>query len=257
LSSRPRETEAPTFIGDVSRETGTAPARRLIGVAAAHGVTLSPSDGGFLVALLDRMSLEAQNLTAIDGIAQGVDRHLADSIVGLVLDEIRGAATICDIGSGGGFPGLVLGRMCRNARVTLVESERAKAKWLVRAAADSPNVRVVHDRSEHLARRERESFDVVTARAVGALAVVLELAAPLTRVGGAAVLWRTVAEASQGHDDSNHLEAAQTLGFRHRATTEVMPFHGATRCLDVWEKIDLCPDKFPRRPGMATKRPLG
>jgi 16S rRNA (guanine527-N7)-methyltransferase len=214
---------------------------------------MSPDDSGYLVSLLDRVALEGHNLTSIDGITQGVDRHLADSVVGLVVDELRAAESICDIGSGGGFPGLVLGRMCRNARVTLVESERAKAKWLVRAAVDSPNVRVVHDRSEHLARRERESFDVVTARAVGSLPVVLELAAPLTRVGGAAVLWRTRGEASS---DAGAVHAAQTLGFRHRACIEVTPFPGAARCMDVWQKQHLCPDKYPRRPGMAAKRPL-
>lgn len=222
-------------------------------MAAAHGVVLSPEDSGYLVAVLDRMSLEGHNLTAIEGVDHGVDRHLADSVVALALEELRRADSICDIGSGGGFPGLVLGRLCPRAKVTLVESERAKADWLVRASADSPNVRVVHDRSEHLAGRERESFDVVTVRAVGSLPVVLELASPLTRVGGSAVLWRTLNEASS---DVQAEKAAQTLGFRHMRRVAVTPFAGAVRCLDVWEKQHLCPGKYPRRAGMAAKRPL-
>ena len=93
----------------------------------------------------------------------------------------------------------------------------------------------------------------MTARAVGSVPVVLELAAPLTRVGGAAVLWRTLGEASSDAEGGN---AAQILGFLHRARIAVTPFSGAERCLDVWQKEHLCPDKYPRRPGMAAKRPL-
>ncbi|MGB1526952.1 MAG: 16S rRNA (guanine(527)-N(7))-methyltransferase RsmG, partial [Miltoncostaeaceae bacterium] len=92
--------------------------------------------------------------------------------------------------SGGGFPGLALAAVLPDVPVTLVESERRKAAWLVRASAGFPNVRVVADRSETLARAERDAHHVVTARALGPLPVVLELAAPLLAWRGRLVAWR-------------------------------------------------------------------
>lgn len=211
-----------------------------------------PQAGG-LVALLDRVALEPQNLTSINGIVEGIDRHLSDSVVAISIPEIRDARHLCDLGSGGGFPGLVLAHMAPSQSVTLVESERGKADWLSRASASSPNVRVVHDRSEHLAARERETFDVVTARAVGRLPVVLELAAPLIAVGGVLVAWRGRVDPDE--DLAAHA-SAEVLGLRHRRRVDVEPFAGAHRCLDIWEKMRLSPSKYPRRPGMAVKRPI-
>ena len=142
------------------------PATRLVDLCAAMGVPLTLDAAGRLVALLDRMSFEPQNLTAIDVHEDGIDRHLADSLSGLVLGVVREADSIVDLGSGGGFPGIPLAIACPECAVTLVESERRKAGWLARAAADLPNVRVVGERTETLARDERERWSVATARAL-------------------------------------------------------------------------------------------
>ncbi len=208
---------------------------------------------GGLIALLDRIALEPQNLTAIDGVDDGIDRHLADSLVALCLVEVRTARSLCDLGSGGGFPGVPLATLLPECAVTLVESERAKADWLARATAGSPNVRIVADRSEALAARERAAWSVVTARAVGALPVVLELAAPLLAMDGVLVAWRgrTTPEERVAGD-----AAAKVLGLVHEQTVPVQPFPGATRVLDVWRKVGPTPDRYPRRPGRAAKRPL-
>ena len=80
------------------------------------------------MALLDRIALEPQNLTAIEVLDEGIDRHLADSLAGLALPELAGASACVDIGSGGGFPGLALAIARPEMAVTLVESERRQGR---------------------------------------------------------------------------------------------------------------------------------
>lgn len=210
-------------------------------------------DAAWLVALLDRMALERQNLTAIDDVDAGVGRHLADSLAGAVVPEIRDAERVVDLGSGGGLPGIPLARVLPEVQVTLVESERRKADWLTRATVELPNVRVVADRTETLARTERERWDAATARAVAATPSLLELAAPLVAAGGALVAWRGPSDADP--TDVDHAAAAQ-LGFAFDRVIRAEPFAGAERALVVWHKVAATADRFPRRPGRATKRPL-
>lgn len=217
------------------------------------GVALSPQQAGALVALLDAMALEPQNLTAIDDLSTGVERHLADSLAGLVAPAVRGAATLVDIGSGGGFPGLPLAIVRPELAVTLLESEGRKADWLARASAPFPNVRVVSARSEEFAVTERERFSCATARALGPLPVVLELAAPLVAVGGSVVVWRAGRDAA---DEDAAADAARQLGLEPDGVVRVTPFPGAQRHLHSFRKVDATPGRFPRRPGRAAKRPL-
>jgi 16S rRNA (guanine527-N7)-methyltransferase len=228
---------------------------RLLGRAAAMGVPLAPDAAARLVALLDRIALEPQNLTAIEGVEEGVDRHLADSIAGLRLPEVASAAACVDIGSGAGFPGLALAIARPGMAVTLVESERRKADWLRRASAEIPNVRVVADRSEHLAQSARETFPLATMRALGPLPVALELAAPLVAVGGCVVAWRGDEEDPAAEADAAW--AARELGLVPRAPVPSGAFPGARRRLHVFDKAAPAPRRYPRRAGRAAKRPLG
>lgn len=219
------------------------------------GVELDPVAADALVALLERMADEPQNLTAIVGLEAGVDRHLADSLAGLTLPEVVGAPSCVDVGSGAGFPGLALAIARPDMIVTLVESEGRKADWLRRASAAIPNVRVVADRSEHLAADARESYSLATMRALGPLPVGLELTAPLVIEGGAVVAWR-------GDDvdpalDEAAARAAAELGLRSQDPVPVSPFPGARRRLQVFHKVAPTPARYPRRPGRAAKRPLG
>lgn len=241
-------------VPSVSRET-EGPAQRLAARARSLGIELGTDAAARMVALLDRMALEPQNLTAISGIDEGIDRHLADSLVGLALPEVATARAAVDIGSGAGFPGLALAIARPDLHVTLVESERRKAEWLRRASADLPNVRVVPDRSEHLAARERESVPLAVMRALGPLPVALELAAPLVEVGGAVVAWR-------GDDGDPALEAAARraaaeLALEPRDPVAVTPFPGARRRLHAFLKTGPTPARYPRRAGRAATRPLG
>ena len=217
------------------------------------GIDVSPSQAAAMVEIIRRMAAEPQNLSSRDAMANAVDVHLADSLSGLALPEIRDATGIADLGSGGGFPGLVLAIMLPQIPVTLVESEGRKADWLSRVAADFPNVRVVADRSESLARDERGTQPVVTARALGPLPVVMELAAPLLTDGGSLVVWRGRRDTVS---DPAAIAAGAVLGLIHTGDVDAHSITAASRYFSVWRKMGITPERFPRRPGMAAKRPL-
>ena len=238
----------------VSRET-EGPAPRLVARAREMGVEVSPEAAAALLALLDRIALEPQNLTAIEGLDEGVDRHLLDSLAGLALPEIAAATEAVDLGSGAGFPGIALAIARPGLSVTLVESEGSKAEWLSRASAGIPNLRVVADRSEHLASAERERFQLATMRALGPLPVCLELASPLVAVGGSVVVWR--GDEADPAVERAAAEAAAELGLEARPPVAVSPFPGARRRLHAFHKVAPAPRRYPRRAGRAAKRPIG
>lgn len=230
-----------------------SPIQRLLDATARMRVPLEAAGAAHLVALLDRVALSPQNLIAVTATWDAVDRHLADSLAGLTVPEIRSASRLVDIGSGAGFPGLVLAISAPEIDVTLLEAERRKAQWLQRASADLTNVKAVHGRSEEVAKSAREEWDVATVRAVAELPAALELAAPLVAVGGSAVLWTGKRDRDS---EIRAATAARDLGFDEGEVHPVAPVPGAERHLLVFRKRDPAPKRFPRRPGRATKRPL-
>jgi 16S rRNA (guanine527-N7)-methyltransferase len=194
--------------------------------------------------------------TAVREPADAVDRHVADSLAALELDAVRSARRVADLGSGAGWPGLALAAALPHAGVDLVESAARRCRYLERAVAASglAHVRVVHARAEEWVEGLGAN-DLVTARALAALPVVCEYAAPLLGEGGTLVAWKGEvgeAEARAG------AAAARELGLEAAAVHRVTPFPAAERrTLHVFTKVAPTPPRFPRRPGMATKRPLG
>jgi 16S rRNA (guanine527-N7)-methyltransferase len=185
-----------------------------------------------------------------------LDDHLADSLVALGLPELLNAVRIADLGSGAGFPGLPLAIALPAASFTLVESNARKCAFIARAAAacGTANVQIANARAESwpegLAR-----FDVVTARALAPLNVVAEYAAPLLGVGGVLVVWRGRRDAEA---EAEAARAAAALGLEPREPQPVSPYRGAQhRHLHLMIKTGETPPGFPRRPGIAAKRPLG
>ena len=178
--------------------------------------------------------------------------HVLDSLQGLTVAALRAARRLVDVGSGAGFPGLVLAAAKRECAVTLLESNGEKAAFLLRlvGALGLENVAVVGERVE-LWREGLETAEVVTARAVGPQPVVVEYAAPLLEVGGHLVEWRTVRPQSERE---RGLKAASLLGLALVAELPYAP--GDRRRLEVFRKERPTPERFPRRPGVARKRPL-
>lgn len=182
--------------------------------------------------------------------------HLADSLVALDLSEVRGARAIADLGAGAGFPGLPLAIALPAARVSCVESNGRKCAFISRAAeaCGAANAMAVHARAEDWAAG-LGACDLVTARALAPLAVVAEYAAPLLAMGGWLVAWRGRRDDA---DEAAGAKAAAELGLEPGPVIAVEPYPGALhRHLHLMRKIAPTPDRFPRRPGMARKRPLG
>ncbi len=194
--------------------------------------------------------------TAIRAPAQAARTHIADSLAALAVEAVGVARRIADLGSGAGFPGAALAVALPDAEVTLLESQRRKCDFLERlcAAAQIANARVVCTRAEDW-REGLACCDVVAARALAPQPVVLEYAAPLLRVGGSLVDWR--GRRDPGAEDTAAW-AAQELGLRRAEIRHVTPFEGAADLhLHVFVKDRETPGRFPRRAGIARKRPLG
>jgi 16S rRNA (guanine527-N7)-methyltransferase len=182
--------------------------------------------------------------------------HLADSLVALELPAVRAARHIADMGSGAGFPGLPLAIALPDAQVSLVESNGRKCAFIDRAVAACgvDNAVVVYSRAEQWSEG-REACDLVVARALAPLAVVAEYAAPLLTVGGTLVVWRG---GRDPEEEARADRAAAILGLEPDLPVAVHPFPGARqRHLHPMTKIRETSSRFPRRPGMAVKRPLG
>lgn len=232
-------------------------ARRLeVGIAAlVERYELPPDAMGKLAVLVDRLANDPHAPTSVRDPVAILDQHLADSLVALELEAVRRTQHALDLGSGAGLPGLPLAAALPYASFVLLESTARKCAFLKRTAdaCEISNVQIVQDRAESYALG-RDHHDLVTVRAVASLEVNLEYAAPLLKLGGTAVLWAArrapEREAAAGR-------AAEELGLAPVEVRRVEPFPQARdRHLYVTSKVKETPARFPRRPGMAVKRPL-
>ena len=232
-------------------DPGTA--ARLDELVAEH--RLAPAAGPALAAVLGLQAVDPTASTTVREPAAAVERHVADSLTALAIGEVRAAGAVADIGSGAGWPGLALAAALPAARVSLVESAIRHCRYLERAAAHAglDNVEVVHARAEAWPAGIGR-HDLITARALAALPVLCEYAAPLLREGGSLVAWKAAVPAEELTDGA---AAATVLGLEPTGVHPVAPFAGARdHALHVFRKTAPTPSRFPRRPGMATKRPL-
>ena len=226
---------------------------RLEQLAGRHG--LAPEVVGALERLLELVHADPAAPTTVRDPAAAVDAHVADALVALELERVRAARRIADLGAGAGFPGLVLAAALPDATVALVEATGRKCAFLERAgeAMGLANVEIVNARAEAWPDGIG-SRDLVTARAVAPLAVLVEYAAPLLALDGALVAWKGRRDAGEERDGA---AAAVTIGLEVAEVRPVEPWTGAEHLhLHVYVKVASTPNRFPRRPGMASKRPL-
>jgi 16S rRNA (guanine527-N7)-methyltransferase len=188
---------------------------------------------------------------------EAVETHLADSLAGLEVESLRHASSIADVGAGAGFPGLALAAARPDARVDLIESAGRKADVIARliASASLRNAQPIRARVEEWAAGPgAAAYDAATVRAVGPLAVLVEYAAPLLRSGGVLVAWKGTRD---GAEERAGRAASALVGLELVETLPVHPYEASKdRNLYVYSKVSDTPRRFPRRPGMATKRPL-
>ena len=214
-----------------------------------------PSEASDRLAVLLDLLAAADAPTSVHDPSRAVDVHIADSLAGVEVAEIREAGLIADLGAGAGLPGLVLAAVLPRAHLILVESARRKCAFLERAAEAMglENVEIVHARAEEW-RDGLGRCDAVCARAVAALPVVCEYAAPLLRAGGVLVAWKGAVEDREAADAG---AAAAELGLAPDAVRSVVPYPSSERrTLHVLRKTSPTPSRFPRRAGIAAKRPL-
>ena len=188
--------------------------------------------------------------------------HVADSLTGLEVEGLRKARSIADVGAGAGFPGLPLAIALPGARVDLIEARTRKCEFIESAIAATAvgNARVVCGRSEEWAgegepRGGRDAYEAVTARAVGRLATIAELASPLLVDDGVLVAWKGRRDPAE---EAEMERASGRLGMGLEEVRWVGPYAGSrNRHLHILRKTGPTPPELPRRPGMAKKRALG
>jgi len=226
--------------------------RRLRALTQSYGLPAGAEAA--LATLLDRLWDEHAPTTVRDP-ADAVDVHVADALTALEVEPVRAARRLADLGAGAGIPGLVLAAALPGCRVALVESVGRKGDFIADTAdrMGLGNVEVVRARAEEWTAAA--GCDVVTARALAALPVLVEYAAPLLRRGGVLVAWKGDVEAAERADGE---AAAAATGLAAAGIHRVRPFpESANRTLHVYAKVMETPARFPRRAGMAAKRPLG
>ncbi len=219
---------------------------------------LEPEARQALERVLELLAREPASVSSVTDPARAWEVHVADSLAGLEVEALAGAKRIADIGSGAGFPGIVLAAALPASRIDLVESVERKCRFMRRAVAEAPiaNATVVCRRSEELAGVEgRAAYDAVTARAVGRLSTLAELASPLLGEGGVLVAWKGRRDPEE---EAELARAEESLAMRAEAVISVAPFAASRhRHLHVLRKTAATPEGLPRRAGMAKKRPAG
>ena len=199
------------------------------------------------------------DLTAVEEEEDLLDKHFVDSLTVLRTDLVKPGASLVDVGTGAGFPGMVLAMARPDLRVVLMDAQRKRLKFLeaVAAEAGTGNAEILHARAEDAARdrKHREQYDIAAARAVAPLNVLAEYLLPFVKIGGYALCWK--GPALQKELEAGR-RAAHLLGGRLE-----MPVSCAVAGRD-WEhtilpvrKTERTAAAYPRKAGTPKAKPLG
>lgn len=196
------------------------------------------------------------NLTAVTEPDRFIAEHLADSASVTALPEYRAAKTVCDVGTGAGFPGIVMAVISPEKEITLIDSLAKRLAVIEELAEEAGigNIRLVHARAEDSGHdlALRETFDFVTARAVARLSVLSELCLPLVKKGGTFVAFKG-ASCEEEVKEAKH--AANILGVREIDIQDA-GVAGTKHSFAVMKKTGKTPAKYPRKAGTPTRKPL-
>lgn len=227
---------------------------------AEKGIILSPKQ-------MDQFDLyfnllvewnEKMNLTSITEKTEVYLKHFYDSVSAAFYFDFSEPLTICDIGAGAGFPSIPINICFPHLRVSIVDSLQKRINFLSHLTQELglQNVKLFHDRAETFGQNQehRESFDVVTARAVARLSVLSELCLPLVKEDGFFLAMKAAA-AKEELDAGKR--ALQVLGGKVQEIHSFeLPMENSERTILVIEKIKKTPKKYPRKPGMPNKLPI-
>lgn len=193
---------------------------------------------------------EKYNLTAITEHGEVWCKHFADSMLGSKF--VPHGASLVDVGCGAGFPSVPLAIARPDIRPTLVDSLTKRVNFCTELCGKvGVSANVVHARAEDFAKDNRQRFDVAVARAVAPLNILLEYLAPLVRVGGSVVAYKT--------DESEVVlakNAANILGLTFVSANRFVLPDGSNRCLLLYKKVKNTPLVYPRGQNKPRKCPL-
>ena len=198
---------------------------------------------------------QRMNLTGITEEPEVYAKHFYDSLDPFLEFDFSNTKTVCDVGTGAGFPGMPLAIAYPEVQFNLIDSLGKRIDFLnfciVELGLD--NAEAHHVRAEDFAEKKRETFDLVTSRAVARLNILAELCVPLVKVGGSFITLKGPA----GHEEL--LEAKQgplRLGVKHKKSIDVDIDGIGARVNLYFEKVESTPKKYPRAFGQIKKNPL-
>ena len=193
---------------------------------------------------------EKYNLTAITDVNEVWVKHFVDSILGSV--AIPQNASVCDIGSGAGFPSIPLKIARDDIAITLVDSLNKRINF-TQALCKELNIEAsfYHDRAEDFAKSHSEQYDVATARAVAPLNILMEYTAQIVKMGGVFVAYKTDLSEIDGAK-----RAATLLGLQFEKHYDFTLPDGSKRSILVYKKIAHTPKQYPRGQNKPRKIPL-
>ena len=196
---------------------------------------------------------EKINLTAITEKKQVFLKHFYDSLTLVKIINLDKVDNLCDLGTGAGFPGIVLKIFFPQLKLTLVDALNKRINFLdvVVKELSLENVTLVHARAEEYGRNHRECFDVVTARALSSFPILLEYSASLLKVHGHLIAMRGLDDSSDG------IDALKVLNLKINNVLEFkLPFEESNRTLVDIVKISQTSLKYPRRYAEIKKKPI-
>lgn len=197
---------------------------------------------------------EKMNLTAITDPEEIILKHFVDSLT--IMPYLSNANTILDVGTGAGFPGLPLKILEDNKEFTLLDSLNKRITFLknVISELELKNVQAIHGRAEEYISQKRESYDIVTSRAVAKLNVLIEYMLPFVKVGGRCICMKSFEIEGELKEAK---KAIEILGGKIEKVDEItLPTTDIKRKIVIIKKIKNTPNKYPRKAGTPAKEPI-
>ena len=189
---------------------------------------------------------QKMNLTRITKKEDVYLKHFYDSLTLSKVIDLNQDLTLCDVGSGAGFPGIVLKICFPNLKITLLDSLQKRVNYLneIIKELDLKDIEAIHTRAEEYAKQNREKFDIVTARAVANLKILSELCIPMVKVNGLFIAMKANIE----EEIENSTEILKKLDSKiEKIETFYLPIENSIRNIILIEKLKPTNTLYPRR----------
>lgn len=189
---------------------------------------------------------EKINLTSITKKEEVYLKHFYDSLTLVKAVDLTQKLTLCDVGSGAGFPGIVLKIVFPNLNITLVDSLNKRVKYLneIIKELDLNNIEAIHMRMEDFSKTNEEKYDIITARAVANTKILTEISIKSLKIGGYLIFMKANVE----EELTNIHSYLKSYGCSFIDTIKfVLPKEKSTRTLVIIKKIEKTNKKYPRR----------